>query len=192
MHIILVILLIATSTVYANTPNETIYNCDTQREDTTNCLACNIYHESRSESVAGQVAVGLVTLNRMASKHYPNKVCDVVYELRRSKKTGRLVPMFSWTKDGRHDRVFNEKKWKLARAISQRLLSESIIHDFTLGALWYHRIDVKPFWMKHYHPTVKIGLHQFYADSEETFLRNLLYANYSKTEAKGLIQLTQK
>ena len=33
------------------------------------CLAMNIYHEARSEPIAGRVAVAEVTLNRVESKY---------------------------------------------------------------------------------------------------------------------------
>ena len=42
------------------------------------CMALNIYHESRSEEMRGQVAVANVTLNRVASNKWPNDVCSVV------------------------------------------------------------------------------------------------------------------
>ena len=41
------------------------------------CLAENIYHESRGESLKGQVAVAKVTLNRL-DEGYANTVCGVV------------------------------------------------------------------------------------------------------------------
>ena len=36
------------------------------------CLAMNIYHEARSESLAGQYAVADVVLNRVESRLYPD------------------------------------------------------------------------------------------------------------------------
>ena len=44
------------------------------------CLAMNIYHEARNESLAGKVAVVLVTMNRVADDRFPNTICDVVHE----------------------------------------------------------------------------------------------------------------
>ena len=46
----------------------------------TACMATNIYHEARNESVAGQRAVAFVVLNRVASPNHPETICDVVYE----------------------------------------------------------------------------------------------------------------
>ena len=42
------------------------------------CLALNIYHESRSDSFAGQSAVADVVMNRVEDTYYPNTVCEVV------------------------------------------------------------------------------------------------------------------
>jgi hypothetical protein len=52
-----------------------------ERTQDLNCLTKNIYHEARGEPVDGQYAVAEVTMNRVASKHYPNTVCDVVYQV---------------------------------------------------------------------------------------------------------------
>jgi len=42
------------------------------------CLAKAIFGEARSESVAGQLDVAQVVLNRVASDLFPNSVCGVV------------------------------------------------------------------------------------------------------------------
>ena len=44
------------------------------------CLAMNIYHEARSEPLAGQLAVGYSTMNRVSDERYPDTVCEVVYQ----------------------------------------------------------------------------------------------------------------
>ena len=41
------------------------------------CLASVIYAEARGETVDGQIAVGQVVLNRVASSYYPDDVCAV-------------------------------------------------------------------------------------------------------------------
>ena len=43
------------------------------------CLAMNVYHEARNESLAGKVAVILVTVNRVADKRFPKSICEVVH-----------------------------------------------------------------------------------------------------------------
>jgi len=42
------------------------------------CLARNIFYESRGEPTEGKVAVGIVTVNRSQDPRYPSSVCDVV------------------------------------------------------------------------------------------------------------------
>ena len=54
-----------------------------------NCLALNVYYESRGETRAGQQAVAKVTLNRVVSSRYPDTICDVVYEKNWSKTNKR-------------------------------------------------------------------------------------------------------
>ena len=69
------------------------------------CMAKNIYFEAAVESTAGQLAVAQVTLNRVKSRHYPNSVCEVVYE---GPHTANGFPkrdrcQFSWYCDGKGD-----------------------------------------------------------------------------------------
>jgi len=44
------------------------------------CLAKNIYYEAGTESLEGKVAVGVVTLNRVADGRFGNNVCGVVHQ----------------------------------------------------------------------------------------------------------------
>jgi N-acetylmuramoyl-L-alanine amidase len=44
------------------------------------CLAKNIYYESRGEPVRGQIAVAAVTLNRLNDPRFPDDVCEVIYQ----------------------------------------------------------------------------------------------------------------
>jgi len=73
------------------------------------CLALNIYHESRSDNLAGQYAVADVVLNRVENKRYPNTVCDVVYQGKMKpswKDPEKMIPIrnmcqFSWYCEGK-------------------------------------------------------------------------------------------
>ena len=42
------------------------------------CLALNAYFESRNQSVAGQIAVSQVVMNRVESPRFPNTICEVI------------------------------------------------------------------------------------------------------------------
>ena len=37
-------------------------------------MALNIYHEAKNQSVAGQIAVGLVVINRVKDRRFPNGI----------------------------------------------------------------------------------------------------------------------
>ena len=89
------------------------------------CLAMNIYHEARSENLAGKYAVADVVLNRVRDDRYPNSVCGVVYQGEHKpswKDPQVLVPkrnrcQFSWYCDGRSDEATEEDAWEESMAI---------------------------------------------------------------------------
>ena len=58
------------------------------------CMALNIYHEAKNQSMLGQIAVGQVVMNRVEDRRFPNTVCEVV------KQRKRGVCQFSWFCDG--------------------------------------------------------------------------------------------
>lgn len=73
------------------------------------CLAANVYHEARGESVYGQAGVAYVTINRLRDGRFGSSICDVVYQ----------PGQFSWTGDGLPDRMTDNAA--LARAVSVAL-----------------------------------------------------------------------
>lgn len=119
------------------------------------CLTRNIYYEARGEDTLGMVAVGLVTLQRVASPHYPNTICEVVHQPK----------MFSWTI--MEDLPKTRRSIFYGRCLSaakSSLLAHTIKLDIVLkGADHYHNVNVKPYWvdsMSAYITT--IGNHKFY------------------------------
>ena len=135
-----------TSNMYINV------NCDVERETELVCLACNIYHEARGEDYSGQLAVANVTRNRVRSERFPNSLCDVVWQRWQ----------FSWTKDGRSDRIHDNTAWRHAIFIAQITIDEKILNDVTHGSLWYHASHVSPVWTTRQTPSTEIGGHKFY------------------------------
>ena len=119
--------------------------------DEAECLAKNIYHESRGESLKGQVAVAMVTLNRVKSGKYPNTICAVVYQ----------KAQFSWTLDKRK-KIKDWKAYNTILALTQNILRGKIKHDITRGATYYHTKQVKPYWSKEFKRVAVIGQHIFY------------------------------
>jgi N-acetylmuramoyl-L-alanine amidase len=135
--------------------------CDT--EDQIHALAMNMYHEARGEGPDAMQLVGEVTLNRVENKHFPKNVCDVVYQARLDSKGNprRYKCQFSWFCDGRSDKAYDVKSWKLAESIAAGLVNKTI-SLIGIDATHYHTTSVNPSWSKHY---TKIGLygdHIFY------------------------------
>ncbi len=121
------------------------------------CLALNVYHEARGESEQGQAAIAIVTLNRVASRRFPDTLCEVVWQ------SGQ----FSWTQDGRSDRPRDRAAWTRALGIVARVL-RSRSGDFSalrrrLGdATHYHAHFVRPRWSRRLSRIERIGDHIFY------------------------------
>lgn len=125
-----------------------IYN-----SEALHCLAANIYWEGRNQTDKGQLAIGLVTLNRVKDNHYPNSVCSVVKQHKQ----------FSWYWDGLSDTVHDSFAYDKALNIASSLLDkDNAIRDFTNGALFYHADYVNPYWKDSVTKTIKIETHIFY------------------------------
>lgn len=135
------------------------------------CLAKNIYFEAKSESREGQVAVGLVTINRVLSEKYPDTICDVVWQKGKHPTTGKWVAQFSWTWDGKEDKPVNKKAWAEAQRIAEAMLAERSLFnfaDFTEGATHYHADYVSPYWRNSFTPVLTVDTHLFYRDEDAT------------------------
>ena len=129
--------------------------------DEIRCLALNIYFEARSEPETGQLAVGHVVMNRVASTRFPGTVCDVIQqggELRRHRC------QFSWWCDGRSDIPGNRRLWEKSAELALKVYWGRTV-DPTEGALWYHADYVKPTWRKAFERGPKIGRHIFYSQT---------------------------
>lgn len=116
------------------------------------CLAHNIYHEARGESIKGQIAVAAVTMNRLLAQGYPSSICKVVYQ----------PYQFSWVKLLSNHSPKNKTQYQMAHAIATNYL-QGRLKDPTLGSLFYHANYVLPKWAKKLTHKVTIGNHIFYA-----------------------------
>lgn len=134
-----------------------------EREAT--CLARNVYFEARSESLAGQLAVAMVTLNRTGIKQFGMSVCDVVHKAKRDEKG---VPklnqcQFSWYCDSKPDIILEKEKYEEILSWCRHFIfSEMDIFDFTDGATYFHTVDVHPGWMHDLEFVARIDRHLFY------------------------------
>ena len=121
--------------------------------------------EARDQEIKGQVAVALVTINRVKSRRFPNSICKVVYQATR--KNGRIVLHkchFSWYCDGRSDKPKDKMSWEISLLIARAMLKDPIT-DFLHGATHYHRVDVNPYWNRRMIKFTTIGDHIFYIDA---------------------------
>jgi spore germination cell wall hydrolase CwlJ-like protein len=123
----------------------------------TYCLAQNIFFEARSESLASQAMIAEVTLNRVASKHFPNTVCDVVWQRKQ----------FSWTHDGKHDdptrmSFLDREAWKEIYKAAELIINNAEGYLPKTGATHYHADYVKPYWTSEMKYLGKVGSHLFY------------------------------
>jgi len=112
------------------------------------CLALNIYHEARGESVKGHALVAQVTVNRMRDRHYPNTACGVVLQITRSAASGRPVAQFSWVLDGRSDRAYEYEEYLSAflMAIDFLYTGRTVQVEGAKSLLAYHADWVSPKW----------------------------------------------
>ncbi|MGE5503918.1 MAG: cell wall hydrolase [Actinomycetota bacterium] len=123
------------------------------------CLALNVYFESRGQPLDGQAAVAFVTLNRVASPGFPDTICGVV----RQKVNAGC--QFGWTCDGRAHRPSAGPDWTEARLVALRALAGGV--DPTEGALYFHHVNERPGWaVGKYANRVRIGDHIFFSVGE--------------------------
>ena len=155
--------------VYTPAPNE--YGNE------VNCLAKNIYFEARDQLIKGQIAVALVTINRVKSKRFPNTICRVVQQASRYKngKPKRNRCQFSWYCDGLADVPKEKIAWGISLLIARAMLKQPggyitrfgepwVIDDFLNGATHYHNLDVNPYWNRKMIKVMTIGHHIFWKD----------------------------
>jgi len=100
------------------------------------CLAGAIYFEARGESLAGQLAVGRVIINRAASGRFPKSYCGVVYQPEQfSFVRGRSMPAVPTA----------SRDWREAVAIAQ-IAQKGIWRSAVKNALYFHAARVTPGW----------------------------------------------
>jgi len=116
----------------------------------TECLAGAVYFESKSEPLAGQLAVAKVVMERAKSSRFPDTLCGVVYQKRQ----------FSFIRNGRMPRINkSHRQWRNAVAISKIALNEAWDSKME-GALFFHAKYVNPKWRLKRMGSV--GAHIFY------------------------------
>jgi spore germination cell wall hydrolase CwlJ-like protein len=100
------------------------------------CLATGIYFESKSEPLAGQLAVGQVIANRADSSRSADTYCGVLFQRGQfSFVRGKSWPHIN--KDGR--------QWRTAVAIA-KIVDQNLKESKVGDALFFHAKRVHPGW----------------------------------------------
>ena len=124
------------------------------------CLAENIYFEARGEPLDGQYAVAEVTLNRVASPHFPDTICEVVHEARWDRLRKRRVAAFSWTELPERSEP-GGAAWRQAMHVAAAVYDDRYIPRVP-DALFYHATSIEPSWARTKKSLGTIGSHVFY------------------------------
>lgn len=115
------------------------------------CLATGIYFESKSEPLAGQLAVGKVIANRAQSGgRFPSTYCGVLFQRSQfSFIRGHSLPATPRS----------SKMWQTAVAIA-KIVDQGLKESEVGSALFFHARYVSPAW--HLKRVASIGNHIFY------------------------------
>lgn len=115
-----------------------------------NCMALNIYYETRSSNLADMYSVADVVLNRVEDTRYPDSICGVVKEGQQY-SDGRMKRnkcQFSWYCDGKNDTPRDRESWKKAQSIAWDMVKWNSFRGITEGSTHYHTTYVNPRWNK--------------------------------------------
>lgn len=126
--------------------------------DQVQCMAEAVYYEARSETNSGQLAVAEVVLNRVKSKHFPDTVCDVVYQ-GAERRTGC---QFSFTCDGSTLKMPQGRYWEISQAVAQLAMMDGYT-PFMGRSTHYHTTAITPKWSHKLELTKYVGSHVFYS-----------------------------
>ncbi len=115
------------------------------------CLATGIYFESKSEPLAGQLAVGQVIANRTQSGgRFPDSYCGVLFQRGQfSFVHGHSLPSVN----------HSNRQWQTAVAIA-KIVDQGLQSSVAGNALFFHARYVSPGW--HMKRVASIGNHIFF------------------------------
>lgn len=114
------------------------------------CLAAGIYFESKSEPLAGQLAVGQVIANRVSSGRFADSYCGVLFQ----RGQFSFIHGHSWPAVRR-----SGEQWQTAVAIA-KIVDEKLKQSSVADALYFHARRVHPGW--HMTRVAAIGNHVFF------------------------------
>jgi hypothetical protein len=117
-------------------------------------MAQNLYFEERSYKITDVAIaqIGYVVLNRVNKKHWPNTIKEVVWQRKQ----------FSWTHDGKSDKMKNPKAKKRAYAIAKAVLEGTIPNLIGDADHYLNRNKSKAMWWRGMKFKGRHGDHWFY------------------------------
>ncbi len=124
-----------------------------------NCLARNIYWESLSEPLIGQLAVANITYNRLQSGKWGNTFCKVIFHKKQ----------FSWTnnKNIRNAKPKNQIQWNRAK-YSAMLFSRGVrVTKLEDSEFYYAQYINPPSWTLSMTKQAHLGQHIFFSNNQE-------------------------
>ena len=114
------------------------------------CLSKAVYLEARGEPFEGRLAVAHTLKNRTLHPHYPDTICEVVYQPHQVTGIHQGLPI-----------KYDSKAWEESVKDSYMVLQD-YVSDTSEGAIMYYAHNqVTPYWKNSYDVTVKIGGHTF-------------------------------
>lgn len=142
-------------------------------EQERKCLAKNIWHEARNEPEEGQIAVAVVTLNRVFHEDFPKDVCSVVYQRTQVVRYQRMaknmlrqatitVCQFSWTCQPVKPPRLEDPRWLATLNLVDQFIQGEFEHlKLKYQEVYnYHAWYVNPRWNLKFF--TKTGQHLFY------------------------------
>ena len=161
-----VMALTLTSSTFASGPYNSDFSIPSSRYDyqEIECLALNIYFETRAVSLADSMSVSDVVLNRTLHTRFPNSICGVVKQGHKDNNGNMLRNkcQFSWYCDGKSDIPKDSTAWERSRKFARDFYIYGAYIGITEGSTHYHATYVKPYWSKNMDRITRIGSHIFY------------------------------
>jgi hypothetical protein len=145
------------SIVRLPSPGERLHLTGALLDKAQRCLANAIYYEARAEPARGQSAVAQVIMNRVFSGHFPDDVCDVVYQNNANQRC-----QFAFACSAKRKTIGERGAWARANRIAARTLAGDL-YDPAIGtSTHFHAAYLHPDWVREMRKVVRYGTHTFY------------------------------
>ena len=118
------------------------------------CLSLSIYWESKGEGRNGMILTGLVVMNRVKHKSFPDTVCEVI----------KAPRAFSWYWDGKSDKPKELDRYKLAQSISKELLNGGHSGKMPPSVTFFKKCRTKSKFFDQLRHKTREGDHCFYEE----------------------------